>query len=231
MRHWTTSRGTRVIQLLSGRSNAFLVQTESATILVDSGRVRKRKTLLQNIRKTGITAIDYLVLTHTHFDHAENAAFLKREFALKIVVHELEAIFLQKGKNTNLQPLAPWLRFLLNPIIRYILRIERYEPAEPAIIIPSINPDFQLDKSLQVKHTPGHSPGSISIIVDEEIAITGDLIFGVFPVSSTPPFAENEEQLKLSWKKLLSSGCSLYLTGHGRPRTIEMLQKHYSSLT
>ncbi len=68
----------------------------------------------------------------------------------------------------------------------------------------------------------------MSIVVDHELAIVGDAMFGVFGNSVYPPFADNPEIMIDSWGKLLSTGCSSFLPGHGNEISRELLEKQYS---
>lgn len=90
---------------------------------------------------------------------------------------------------------------------------------------PPFTPDIEVEECLDLSiqginikiiHTPGHSAGSLSILVDKEIAMVGDTMFGIFPGSILPPFADDLQLLYKSWKKLLDSGCSSFLPGHGK---------------
>jgi hydroxyacylglutathione hydrolase len=76
-------------------------------------------------------------------------------------------------------------------------------------------------------NTEGHSPGSISIIVDNEVAVAGDAMFGVFKNSIFPPYADNPAEMVKSWKKLLNTGCKIFLPGHGNEIKRERLKKEY----
>ena len=80
-------------------------------------------------------------------------------------------------------------------------------------------------------HTPGHTPGSICIIVDDEIAIVGDSMFSVHPGQAMVPYVMDRKTLLKSWKKLLATRCSLFLPAHGRPidrKTVEEEYREYA---
>ncbi|MBN2339447.1 MAG: Zn-dependent hydrolase, partial [Acidobacteria bacterium] len=85
--------------------------------------------------------------------------------------------------------------------------------------------DFGLNA--YILHTPGHTSGSVSIIVEGEIALVGDAMFGILPGSVFPPFADDPGQLMASWGKLLDTGCSLFLPAHGSAIGRSLLQKEY----
>jgi glyoxylase-like metal-dependent hydrolase (beta-lactamase superfamily II) len=78
-----------------------------------------------------------------------------------------------------------------------------------------------------IMHTPGHTSGSISVIVDDEIAIVGDTMFGVFGGSVFPPFAENVLQMIQSWGKLLQTNCKVFIPSHGTANSRSLVEKDY----
>lgn len=228
MKKWITKDGIIIYQVLSGRSNSFLVSSNNKFFLIDTGRASSWKKLSKNLDDIiGENQLSCLILTHTHFDHAENAAKLKEKYECKIVVHESEAGYLKKGdsplpKGTNILT-----RFLINFIGKRIQIRYKYNP---------VHPDHAIDEKIDLNkfgfpayiiHTPGHSPGSISIIIDDELAIVGDAMFGVFNWSVYPPFADNTQIMIESWGKLLKTGCLTYLPGHGSEISLNLLEKEY----
>lgn len=74
-------------------------------------------------------------------------------------------------------------------------------------------------------HTPGHTAGSMSLIVDNEIALVGDAMFGVFNWSVFPSFADDILVFEKSWGKLAKTGCKMYLPGYGTGNSRELLLK------
>ena len=66
------------------------------------------------------------------------------------------------------------------------------------------------------------------MIVDDEIAIVGDEMLGVYQNSIFPPFADDIKRMIHNWGKLLNTDCVLFLPGHGKAITQELLQNEYS---
>lgn len=224
---WNT-RNCLVYQILEGRSNSFLIKYGNNFILVDTGRKNSWKELTSKLDEIlGENKLSCLVLTHTHFDHAENANRLKTKYKCRIIVHESEADYLKHGntplpKGTNLIT-----GIIVNTIGKNVQSRYNYE---------SINPDILVDEnynlgdfgfSVYIIHTPGHSKGSISIIIDDEIALVGDTLFGVVKNSVYPPFADDTKNMIKSWEKLLKTSCKLFLPGHGREIKRKLLEKEY----
>jgi glyoxylase-like metal-dependent hydrolase (beta-lactamase superfamily II) len=67
----------------------------------------------------------------------------------------------------------------------------------------------------------------MSVVVDNEIAIVGDAMFGIFPGSVFPPYASDVKQMIASWGVLLKTDCSLFLPAHGSANSRFLLQKDY----
>lgn len=104
----------------------------------------------------------------------------------------------------------------------------KYESADPDILVgEKLDLDiFGLNS--YIIHSLGHSKGSMCIIIDDDgIALVGDTMFGVFGNSIFPPFADDVEIMIENWKKLLETGCKLFLSGHGKVISRELLGKQY----
>lgn len=227
MKGWHTKNGYSVSCIMSGRSNVFMLSGNGKNILIDTGPGYKWQNLRDTLSKLHLKNIDLLILTHTHFDHAGNAARIKNEYGLKVVVSKYEAKFLQSGENTMIYGTVLPTRFLVRKVAPLLLNKVKYEACQPDIILDQHFDLKDFGFQAYIMHTPGHSPGSQCVIVDNEIAIAGDTMFGVFPRSVFPPFADNEDELIRSWGKLLATGCNLFLPSHGSPDSRDLLLKEY----
>jgi hydroxyacylglutathione hydrolase len=230
MKKWTCSDGQVVSRILSGRSNSFLVQNNEHHLLVDTARTNKwrqlSKTLDALIIKGG--TLDMLVLTHTHFDHAENAAAIKTKYDSNIAVHRSEADYVEKGDS----PLPQGTRLLTKLVIKLFAKALqphfRYEPAEVDILVDERFDLQELGFNGYLIHTPGHSKGSLSLILDDEIAMVGDMLFSRIPGALFPVYADDPALLIKSWKLLLQTECRIFLPAHGGTVSRELLQKEYA---
>ncbi|KAF5088873.1 Hydroxyacylglutathione hydrolase [anaerobic digester metagenome] len=234
MKKWITHGKNTVHQVLNGRSNAFLISRGSKHVLVDTGRTSSWKKLNQKLDiLTAGNGLEAIVLTHTHFDHVENAAALKEKYHGKIIVQRSEAEYLMRG-NT---PLPQGTNFLTKFIVT---SVEMFKGGgrslESRYKYRSVDPDIEVDETFclndfgidaHVIHTPGHSYGSLSVVVDDELALVGDTVFGVFGGYVFPPFADDIPVLIESWDKLLKTGSKIFIPGHGGDRSRKELQNAY----
>jgi len=227
MKKWSTIHGIQVVEVISLRSHVYLVIAGTHTILVDSGIKSLRKQLKNRLERLGVRKIDFLVLTHAHFDHAGNAAWIQSNYGAKVIIHKNEEDALVSGYADLPKGLYRFTRLPVKILGKRIAPKLRSEPCQPDILMEE-RFDFR-DTGLAAfaLHTPGHSPGSVSVIIDGEVALTGDAMFGVFPGSVFPPFGMDEQQMVQSWLKLLDTGCRLFLPSHGSANSRELVQRCY----
>ncbi len=215
MKKIVTRTGVTITKMLGGRSNVFLVRAEGLTILIDTSPALFKQQLLNKIRNENIDSIDYLILTHTHFDHAGNAATIKEKYAAKIIVHHLEGEYLKSGSSPVPAGTNSFTKWAVKQQVDFAAKFFAYKGCNADILVSDVQELPIKIGHLQIIHTPGHSSGSLSLIIDNEIALVGDTLFGTYPGSCFPPFADDVPQLMQSWKKLLDTGCKYFYPAHG----------------
>ncbi|MDY6800893.1 MAG: MBL fold metallo-hydrolase [Bacteroidota bacterium] len=221
-----SAQGTKIHIILVGMTNCYLIQKDGINILVDSGVSKSYKKLKHQLKLIlgDHRFIDYHFLTHTHYDHAGNSNKIKEDFQAKIIVDKNEAEWLKKGF-TCLPRGTSWLfKLITYSGNKYASSIGKFEPAMPDIIVTD---QLSIFDNIKIIHTPGHTIGSQSLLVDNEIALVGDTLFGIFKKKIFPPFADNIDELYKSWDLLLSTKCKLFLPGHGKPIKRDQLEQHF----
>lgn len=181
--------------------------------MVDSSVKPARRFLTWALEKQKIESINYLILTHCHYDHAANANFIRQKTGAMTVIHKSEADYLRQGVMDIPEGTNPFADTLVT-IARKINFNFRVEPCEVDIEMED-NLTLQGFDGIVIIHTPGHSKGSVSVLVDDEIAVVGDTMINVALFKVLPPFADDAALLKESWKKLLATGCHTFLPSHG----------------
>ena len=227
MNTWTTRGGHTVRRLLAGRGNVYLVAGHSGLILVDTGRRNRWPDLERQLEKAGVARLDALVLTHSHFDHAENARRIRDTYGATVVVHESESGFLERGDAPLPAGSAPLTRIFTPRLRRFLAPRFRYDGCPADVTVKD-----RLDLSPwgfngYLLHTPGHCRGALSLVLDDEIALVGDSMVNAGPWSVFPPFADDVAQLLESWKRLLETECRIFLPGHGTAIGRALLEQRY----
>lgn len=232
MNTWKTSNKYEIHLALGGRSNVYLIQSAKGNILVDTAKTNNYTALLKNLKRLlkHNYKIDYLILTHAHYDHCQNTAKLIQEFNCEVIVGLGECPFIRQGY----RPLPKGTYFPFNAIAALGKRLGRRVFAHEAF-----EADYKLKEifSLQGRGynvvlypTPGHTAGSISVVVDNEVALVGDTMFGIFKNSIFPPFCDDVVTMYKSWKILYDLNCRLYLPGHGKAIKRNLLEREISAL-
>jgi len=222
----------QVIPVSSKKSNCFVIRNSKTSILIDTGIQGNTGNFLEVFKENHIepTDISLIILTHTHYDHCGNAAELKALTQSRIMVHASEADNLRRGYS----PFPDGTSFLPDLIskISNSLRSgkQQFKPVEPDILIKDRFDLQEFGIDGYVLPTPGHTPGSLCIVLKEEIVFTGDSMFNILPGSVYPPFANDKEMLKRSWFKLMDSGASFFYPAHGKPFDLEKLKRSLKKL-
>ncbi len=138
----------------SADAAVYLINFDGHAALVDAGGGEGQERLVANIKACGVnlTQIEYLLITHCHYDHTGGVKALKDLIPAQIVAHELEAPFLEQGD--NVVTAATW----------YGARIQ---PFSVDLKISGSKADIPLGgRIIQAIHTPGHSPGSMVYLTE-----------------------------------------------------------------
>jgi glyoxylase-like metal-dependent hydrolase (beta-lactamase superfamily II) len=179
---------------------AYLIRFGDRAALVDAGSGRGRARLHKNIRgclQPG-GQLEYLLLTHCHFDHTGGAAAVRDEFGCRIVAHELDAAFLESGDPDVTA--ASWYGAWIEP-----LTIDVTVHGEGTTITVGTG-------TVNAIHWPGHSPGSVvyTASLGGELVLFGQDVHG--PIH--PALLSDEQQYRQSLAKLVALKADMLLEGH-----------------
>ena len=180
------------------------------TLLVDTGVSRLTGKILGAVRAAGVRpgSIDRIVLTHYDYDHSGSAAQLARELDAPVAIHAADAGLLANPAA------SPGLRRLLYH--QPVPRVLRWEPPEIATTLE----EGDTLGDWRVMHTPGHTPGSMSL-VRGDVGIVGDaLIFSRGRlIPNVRHLAIDLAAQEASTMRLASAGLRTVLPGHYAPCT------------
>ncbi len=212
-----------------GIDQCYLLQGDRI-IMIDGGAPNQAKKFMKALERLSIQPgdIHLLVLTHGHWDHIGSAKAIKELTGAPIALHSRERDRLEK----SLKPLPPgvtaWgkvfvgLMTIFTPLIHI--------PATDVNIVLGDGEVSLADFGIpgRIIHTPGHSMGSVSILLDSGEVFVGDLAMNMFPLRLTPGLpilAENMQKVKESWQLLLDRGAKTIYPAHGKPFSVDVIQK------
>ena len=178
----------------------YLVRSDDRAALVDAGCGYSQIQLFQNIEACGVPldGIEYLLLTHCHFDHTGGAQAVRDRTGCKIVSHEREAPFLEEGDQRVTA--AKWYGAFL-------------EAFQVDVKLKGERQDLWVGrKRIEALHVPGHSPGSLVYVTESEglKILFGQDVHGPLDAS----LLSDREDYRRSLKLLLSLRADVLCEGH-----------------
>lgn len=224
--------GTVVTLHLRGRNpykhhNAYLIPG-ARHVLVDPGPPGTAGELLEQLSRHRVSLgdIGLIVITHGHPDQFGSAAQFKEWTQAQLAVHELDAEYVSFGTVPTIKPVSR-----MGTLFKSMLAIKP----------PAVEPDIMLHEGEKlgryagkgrVLQTPGHTAGSISILLPEGMCIIGDLVMRGLRAGtpSMPWFAEDVEEVRNSLQKVVSAGARTLLATHGGPFRVEELARRFTWL-
>jgi len=158
----------------------YLIYGGNGICMIDTGVAFSEEAVFDYVRATGRRVSDiYLVLqTHSHPDHIGATRTIKGETGCAVAVHPLERAWIEDvGLQGRERPVPGF-----DALVAGSLAVDRTLDTDGEII------DLGCGLKLQVFHTPGHSKGSVSILLLGYMALfSGDAV----PVPGGMPVYED----------------------------------------
>jgi glyoxylase-like metal-dependent hydrolase (beta-lactamase superfamily II) len=212
----------KIHRITMPRVNAWLAGFGGKWLMIDAGKPDSVNLLASGMASLGLspTDINLLVISHAHFDHVGGAGFVKRKGGMPVAIHKTEADLLRSGSFEISDGLNAFGRLKIF-IGRHIAprSMFAFEPVTPDLIIEGERRLDDFGFPATIIHTPGHSPGSISVLFDK-----GDLFIGDLAITQHMPgiwrhmpfYGSSIEDIKMSWRALLARGAKHVYPSHGR---------------
>ncbi len=199
---------TNLVTITIKSTHYYLLDCLGGRLLVDTGWAGSLAQFTAELKRYQIplAGIRYVMITHHHPDHAGLTQEIKNASGARLVIHEKQIPFLKD--------LAAFYQDQSKGA--YVpIRIEKND-----IILPPSNRAVLKSIGLtgEALETPGHGDDSISLVLDGDLACTGDL---------TPPFLAGEENaaiLRDSWARVLALDPQMIYPAHGNPVPAEQMR-------
>jgi len=221
---------TDIFSLKLGINSTYLIRGVKGIVMVDAGMPNKIRAFKRKLARLYIRPkeIKLIVLTNSHFDHAGSSRDIKELTGAKIVIHESEKIFLENEGFAHITGVNTWGKIsekLFFPIFR---KIQFARPVSDILVSSEEIPLDEFGIDGKIIHTPGHTQGSISILLDTGEAFVGCMAHDGLPfrlIPGLPIYAQDINQIKESWKILINKGARIVFPGHGNPFPVEIIKK------
>ena len=221
---------TQIYPVRFGINRCYLIR-EEGVIMIDGGPPKKLKAFQKFIGGIPIRPEDIrlIVLTHGDFDHVGSAGEIRSLTGAKIAIHENDRETFEKALHHFPTGTTAWghsLRFILNPVTTVLFKF----PGQKADIVLD-NSDYPLHEfgiNGSIVFTPGHTSGSVSVLLESGDAFVGCLAHNNLPFRlkpGLPIFADDIEEVRKNWKKVIERRAKMIYPAHGDPFPVEIIKK------
>lgn len=184
------------------QTNCYLLLDEitGKAAIIDPGAYETP--LLEMIAVHEIKQIEYILLTHGHFDHILGLKKLKDKTGAAVAVHSADANMIKDPNEC---------RAFLHDLV--------LEPVEADILL-SDGDEIELGSlKIKVVHTPGHTPGGVCYIC-EDVMFSGDTLFAGSVGRTDFSYSDSVKMLESVRRLRDLPGDYRVLPGHARPTTL-----------
>lgn len=213
-----TPEGARIVRIGFSLSNAYLIETKPP-VLVDAGGPDDLPALEAALRheKLKIEDLSLAIVTHGHFDHAGLAAALKKR-GVPIMLGAGDVELARRGHNDDLRPTN-----LTADALKLVIP-DRYARFEPDIVVDKPIDLSPYGISGEVIPMPGHTRGSLVVVLRNGSAFVGDQMAGgilggvLCPDQPTEHYFQADvTQNHANIRALVRIGVETFYLGHGGP--------------
>ena len=199
-------------------TNCYVCHDGGEAVLIDPSCAtsREQQQVVDYIEDNDLQ-IRHLLLTHGHIDHIFGCAFFSERYGQRFQMHAADQAFLQQA-----------------PQQAQAFGVQIDAPPVPDTFLEEGDTVAFGDVTLDILHTPGHSPGSICFVdAARDQAITGDVLFQDsigrvqgLPQTSLPQLMESITETLLP----LGDAMTIY-PGHGPETTLGRERRQNPFLT
>lgn len=182
-------------------TNYWVVSSGRSRLLVDLGWPGSMGRMRANLERMDVPLkeIRYALATHYHIDHAGLGQELKLA-GVPLLVVDVQVDWIPAMKRWT-KPADNYLDIALHD--NRLITCAESRALLAGIGLPG-----------EILHTPGHSPDSVCLLLDDGSVFTGDL---THPAAVGP---EDPDVVRASWRLLRERGATRVYPGHGPPRPL-----------
>ena len=207
------NREYKIKLIKGGTDNCYIVSYGKNAILFDTSSGENKDLVMEECSKYDLKL---LVLSHPHFDHAENAAAISEKYNIPVAYHKADdEIF----DNYDAQPLKSYglVGFVVLKMSLKVLRETKVNRPENSFYVKEGDTlaDYGFP-DVSVVELPGHTKGSIGLLAGDSAILVGDALDNWIRPGVGHLFYDLKVQKKTA-EKIRSFGPRKIYYGHGKP--------------
>ena len=205
-----------VTRIKGGTDNCYLISDGRNAVLVDTSSGASVEMVMDACSKYDMKLV---ILTHPHFDHAENADAISRRFNIPVAYNQADdEIF----DSYDTQPLRSYgiVGFVVLKLSLKVLRETKVIRPGNHIFISEGDTFAEYGfPDVKVIELPGHTKGSIGLLAGDDKIIVGDALDNWISPGMGHLYFDKDIQKKTYEKLRQFSGRTVYY-GHGKPTVL-----------
>ncbi len=202
-----------VHRIICGNVNCYIVTDKDKAILIDTGRKKYREKILEKCKEFHVSLI---VLTHGHMDHCQNTAYLANALHIPIAMSEKDMNLIPDNRKQSLMAKTFLGKIVLSASLSSFEK-DTLEVFEPTIYLKAGDDLSEYGINAKVVELPGHTKGSIGLLVENNKLFVGDALMNMFFPTVSMLYVDESEMLS-SAKYISESGDKTIYFGHGKPK-------------
>ncbi|MBR5966853.1 MAG: MBL fold metallo-hydrolase [Treponema sp.] len=201
-----------ITQIKGGTDNCYIVSEGKSAILIDTSSGARVDQVIAECDKYEMKLI---VLTHVHFDHAENAAKLSKRYNVPVAIHKLDEELFESFDKQPLKSYGLVGKIVLGLSLK-VLRNTKVDKPENLIYVKEGDDLSAYGINAKIVELPGHTLGSIGVDVEQKHLFVGDELDNwVRPALGHLYY--DFDAIKKSAQKIKGLGRRTIYYGHGKP--------------
>ena len=221
----------QIIPFQSSMNTCYILKDKGA-VLIDGAWAGETESFSKLLSDSDMKPeeIQLIIITHGDFDHLGGAKELQELTGAKIAIHEKDRENLEKGIFHWPEGVTPWGKLSRTLFKPFMIKKAVFPAAKADIVLD--NNGLSLKKygiPGKIVHTPGHTYGSVSVVLETGDAFVGCLAHNKAPFvlrPRLPIYAKDIEMLKKSWKAVIDLGAKTIYPGHGKPFPLQKILKY-----
>ena len=199
-------------RIKGGTDNCYLVTDGGQAILVDTASGQNLDQVMAECDKYTLKLI---VLTHVHFDHAENAAALSARYGVPVAIHRKDEELFDSFDKQPLKSSGLVGCVVLGMSLK-VLRNTTVARPDNLIYVEEGDDLNAYGFNAKVIELPGHTLGSIGLDVEGRHLLVGDGLDNWIRPETGHLFYD-KEAIRKSAEKIRALGDRTIYYGHGKP--------------
>lgn len=213
------------IYQLNIRVTSTMLFVEEELTIIDTGLPGSSTRIVNSINALGrsVEEVSLIIITHNHIDHAGGLAELRKLTRAKVAAHKADLHVAEAQ--------MPYPKF-----VRRLLRLPSLHTLHSGFLLKPEEVDIHLEGGevlkplggLEVIHTPGHTPGSISLFSPRyKLLVVSDALTRQSKTPGLPHKSVSSDfpQAINSIRKMADLDIDILCFGHGRPLTGDVSTK------